>query len=171
MKATEMKMRKNYVPNKKATFNPRPKDVPFTIMVLVMATPVMVAATPFLPANIRSTYCEMCLALGKPCPMFKPPVSTVSLHHSAWYDLDVEEDWDGEKQKEGERKEKEPEEKELKNNSKSLQISPDSAEIFNLPNTFKDRYRNQISKTVLKEPKEEEKDYYPCSPQYRPNSP
>ena len=55
--------------------------------------------------------------------MFKPLVLTVYLPHSYWSDLDVEEDWNGEKQKEREGKEKELKEKEFNNNSKSLHIN------------------------------------------------
>ena len=44
-----------------------------------------------------------------------------------------------------------------------------SMEIFNIPNTFKDRYGNRISMRVKEEQKEE--DYYPPSPQYKPKSP
>ena len=44
IKAFPSMTRKNYVPNKKATFHPKPKNIPF-------ATPAMVAATPNLPTT------------------------------------------------------------------------------------------------------------------------
>ena len=57
----------------------------------------------------------------------------------------------------------------MNNNSQTPQSDPKSIEIFNLPNTFKDRYRKRISMTVKGEHKEE--DFYMASPQYTPNSP
>ena len=54
----------------------------------------------------------MCSALGRPCPLFAPPASTMLLPHSDW--PDVEQDWDGERQKEEERKRnRQDEEREL----------------------------------------------------------
>ena len=98
----------------------------------------------------------MCLAFGKPCSIFDPLVLTFSPPHSNWSNLHAaEEGWNGEKQKEREKREKELKEKELNKNSISPQTDP--TKIFNLLNTFKDRYRNCISKTILKEEPEEEK--------------
>ena len=110
IKATPRKIRKNYILNKRAAF-PQPKGkqtkATFTITAPVTATPAMVIVTPNLPtipnlpvSTERSAYCVMCLALGKPCPMFTLSVPAVSLPHSDWSDCDVEEDWDGQMQKE-----------------------------------------------------------------------
>ena len=70
----------------------------------IMAAPAAVAATPnspttsSLPASTeRTAYCEMCLALGRPCPLFTLSAPTVSLPHSDW--SNVEGDWDGERQR------------------------------------------------------------------------
>ena len=102
------------MPNKGTTLYLKPTEVTFNITTPVSAMPAMVAATPNPPAipkptaSTQSTYCVMCSALGKPCPMFTLPTLTFSLEHSDW--SDVEEDWDDEKQKVKERKEKEQKE-------------------------------------------------------------
>ena len=64
-KAIPRKAKKNYIPNKRATFATLPKERQLTVTVLVMVAPAMVAATPNLPVTPnppqnteRATYCE-----------------------------------------------------------------------------------------------------------------
>ena len=103
-------MRMNYVHNKRSTFL-QPKEeqtkATFTLAVPVMTTPATVAATPNSPtippaSKERTVFCETCSALGRPCPLFTLPAPNTFNATSDW--SNVEEDQDGERQKEEEGK-------------------------------------------------------------------
>ena len=119
-KATPRKIRKIYVPNKRSIFlMPKEEQMKntFTMAIPVTTTPATVAAVTNSPTTLpaskeRRVFYQTCSALGRPCPLFALPASTVTPPHSDW--SDVEEDWDGERQKEEEKKRnREHEEKEL----------------------------------------------------------
>ena len=148
--------------------NPKPEEeqmkATFTMAGPLMATPATVPATPnvpiisTLPVSTESTaFCETCLALGRPCPLFAPPAPLVSLSHSDW--SNVEDDWDGERQKEEEReKNREHGKKELKDKiffPPSPKYTPNT--LSNTNNTL----APELTKTLvltLEERQDEEKD-------------
>ena len=79
----------------------------FTMAVPLMTTPAMVVVTPNSPttqpaSKERIAFCEICSAVGRPCPLYTLPAPTVSVPHPDW--SNVEEDWDGKGQKEEEGK-------------------------------------------------------------------
>ena len=84
-------------------------------------------------------FCHLCTPVSRKCPnIYLFP------NHPDWSDPEEKREYWGSRpvQEEEERREKELKEEELTNNSKSPQTNPDSTEIFNIPNTFKDRCEN-----------------------------
>ena len=152
---------------------PQPKEeqtkATISMAAPVMAVPAMAAATHYVPtistppaSTERTVYCETCSALGRPCPLFTSPAPAVSLPHSDWSDFEVEEDWDGERQKEEEReKNRQHGEKELTDKN---YFPPSPKYMPNTPSDTDDTLAPELTNTLVltsektQEEEEEEKE-------------